>query len=785
MKRNFFKKATILTILTLISACGGSGGGSSKVILDLEMPTALDALSVDAVRVSGSVWSVGDDGETPDKEILAEEDANLTIRGHYALPISGLKSDQTYQFNLKIYYQANAFPVTDGSQLLATKTTSQKTSDEDRATRTEYQTTSGDDREPSDEEVLINTTISNCPNLSLTPDTSLIDGQWLLLCEVSYVTLFQKGEYVVIPEESIICTELDADGDGLANLDEIDFSVNPFEGDFDGDCVADGVDAFPKDPSESKDTDGDGIGDNADTDRDGDGLFNDNEETLGTDPLDSDSDDDGVVDGSDNCPLASNSNQDDTDSDGEGDVCDNDADNDGLSNADEANAGTDPLNPDTDGDGAQDGWEVDQQTDPLDSDTDDDGSVDGEDDLPLDPTEQVDTDGDGVGNNADLCDEVADPFNSNIDGDAEGDVCDDDMDNDGVLNALEDGVDGLDPQSRDSDGDGLIDNWGTIQPATLLEGEEADRCPTVSKTADNQVDHDSDGDGDQFGVLCDLSDSAELDPSANRIHFDAIFVDGTNGDDSNDGSRASPLKTLVTGGQAAQEVSKDVYVLDGEYIFDESFMLPAGVQLYGGFNNDFATRDATGTILKTTSSSLLIDAIYSSESSRTQVGLDGFTLESNVPGFESPILLATYNADINLTNNEIRVTSILHATAIVAEESNVALNLNTIILDGSNVGTAIELDQVTGSLVNNTIQLQNFNGRKTAIKCLNIGESPVELQGNQIDLWEGEAASDSNAVYVHDCSLDANATHYEVPLVGDFNFEGFSDGGGNVLDGLF
>lgn len=48
-------------------------------------------------------------------------------------------------------------------------------------------------------------------------------------------------------------------------------------GDSDGDGIADDIDAFPSDPSESVDTDGDGIGNNADSDDDNDGVpdFND------------------------------------------------------------------------------------------------------------------------------------------------------------------------------------------------------------------------------------------------------------------------------------------------------------------------------------------------------------------------------------------------------------------------------------------------------------------------------------------------------------------------------
>ncbi|MFO7991065.1 MAG: hypothetical protein R6U61_02080 [Thermoplasmata archaeon] len=49
-------------------------------------------------------------------------------------------------------------------------------------------------------------------------------------------------------------------------------------------------DAFPLDASEWKDTDGDGVGDNADTDDDDDGLSDAKEKTEGTDPKDADSD---------------------------------------------------------------------------------------------------------------------------------------------------------------------------------------------------------------------------------------------------------------------------------------------------------------------------------------------------------------------------------------------------------------------------------------------------------------------------------------------------------------
>ena len=64
---------------------------------------------------------------------------------------------------------------------------------------------------------------------------------------------------------------------------------------------------------------------------------------------------------------------------GQGDACDSDDDNDGLSDAAEAAAGTNPLLADTDGDGYSNNIDA----------------------FPLDSNEWLDTDGDGIGNNSD------------------------------------------------------------------------------------------------------------------------------------------------------------------------------------------------------------------------------------------------------------------------------------------------------------------------------------------------------------------------------------------------
>ena len=85
--------------------------------------------------------------------------------------------------------------------------------------------------------------------------------------------------------------DADDDGDGVGD-DQNGNGISDYEElDFDGDGVDRSKsvpwDAFPLDPTEWRDNDGDSIGDNADTDDDNDGVSDDEERKRGTDPLDS------------------------------------------------------------------------------------------------------------------------------------------------------------------------------------------------------------------------------------------------------------------------------------------------------------------------------------------------------------------------------------------------------------------------------------------------------------------------------------------------------------------
>ncbi|PYI89562.1 MAG: hypothetical protein DME26_00930 [Verrucomicrobia bacterium] len=151
-----------------------------------------------------------------------------------------------------------------------------------------------------------------------------------------------------------------------------------------------------------------------------------------------------------------------------------DQDNDGLTNLEEFQKGTNPANPDTDGDGVADGAEVHRMvagqpapTDPLRQDTDGDGLSDKAEtgtgifnsamDTGSNPLVQ-DTDGDGVADGAEVHRMVAgqpaptDPLRQDTDGDGLSDKAETGT---GIFNSAMDT--GSNPLVQDSDGDGFLD----------------------------------------------------------------------------------------------------------------------------------------------------------------------------------------------------------------------------------------------------------------------------------------------------------------------------------------
>ena len=148
-----------------------------------------------------------------------------------------------------------------------------------------------------------------------------------------------------------------------------------------------------------------------------------------------------------------------------------DPDGDGATNLEEYLAGTDPLVKALDSD--SDGYLDDDDAFPEDPDewldTDTDGVGDNGDAFPNNAAESRDSDNDGIGDNGDNC-----PVDSNLDqldtdGDAEGNACDSDDDNDGFSDEAE-ATDGTDPLNRFSCKTGCfsfdVDESQAAQPLT-------------------------------------------------------------------------------------------------------------------------------------------------------------------------------------------------------------------------------------------------------------------------------------------------------------------------------
>ena len=272
------------------------------------------------------------------------------------------------------------------------------------------------------------------------------------------------------------------------------------------------------------------------SDTDGDGLSDSAEIQLGTNPGNIDTDGDGVSDG-DEVFLGMNPLLKDTDNDGDGlpywrevdelwtDPDEADTDGDGLDDGWEVSHGTDPTWRDTDGDGLWDGMELAIGTDPKKRDTDGDGLDDKwewEHDgfNPLDPADAAaDWDGDCLSNLQEKNAET-DPGNSDTDGDGISDGAEvaagtspvlSDTDGDGLSDA-EESVAGTDPNQADTDGDGCPDVWEVLFGFDPLDDEspnvdadpDGDHLPNVREAslATNPFSADTDGDG--------LSDADEV-----------------------------------------------------------------------------------------------------------------------------------------------------------------------------------------------------------------------------------------------------------------------------------
>ena len=286
----------------------------------------------------------------------------------------------------------------------------------------------------------------------------------------------------------------DTDKDGLNDSYELDLDINPLLKDTDKDGLNDKWEvtyraAFGVNPGTTA------IDSELASDRDTDGLNLTEEFKANTNPASNDTDGDGLPDGWE-VTYSAISGIDPLDVAADGFLT-SDTDNDGLNITEEGKANTHPASKDTDEDGLPDGWEVTYSAisgvDPLvvatdsflASDTDKDGLNITEEGKAGTNPETDDTDGDGLPDGWEV-------IYSAISGVDPLVVANDsflasDADNDG-LNITEEFKAKTHPISRDTDGDGLPDGWEvTYSNATGVN-------PIVAATA-TELASDVDNDG--------------------------------------------------------------------------------------------------------------------------------------------------------------------------------------------------------------------------------------------------------------------------------------------------
>lgn len=291
-------------------------------------------------------------------------------------------------------------------------------------------------------------------------------------------------------------------------------------------------------------------------DADRDGLRRRQESLYGTNPRDSDSDDDGRLDGTEDVNRNGVRDRDENGRPLETDAKDWDSDDDRLSDGEEAGKdpigktlsgagiGTDPLDADSDDDTLDDGFETLMNEDPAPAEAPvrDLVAPDHDGDASIDPLDQDDDD-DTIPTAKEVADGKIAAVNSRdvdgdydatkgwgynwLDTDADGDLIGDrdepgdvapengipdylepDTDGDGLIDSIEKSI-GSDPREKDTDGDGLLDGDEYYRTRTKPEFADTDKDGLWDGVEDKSTKTDPNDDDSDDDTLKDGDENPE------------------------------------------------------------------------------------------------------------------------------------------------------------------------------------------------------------------------------------------------------------------------------------
>lgn len=346
---------------------------------------------------------------------------------------------------------------------------------------------------------------------------------------------------------------------------------------------------------------------------------------------------------------------------------------------------------------------------------------------------------------------------------------DGDFDQDGVLNK----------DDADDDNDGILDADDAF-PFDSAENGDLD-----GDGIGNNADDDADGDGVTKADDCndlnasifpnnaDTPDEALIDADCDGLDGDieaATWVSSTEGDDTNPGTSAAPVKTIgqaVTLASAKTAGQRDIYVVAGTYA--EDVLVTDGVNIYGGYSildNGARTRDLTQ--FKATLPGKNSDKTFTLKLSADPVNytllveassgstIDGLNITSDPIG----PAVATHNSNATIKNCEISETTptasqkmnlgmIIVADSAAYTEYTVNITGNKIYMKGSGGSTdekdfgiigMPDIDSEAALTLN--VTGNEINAEGTAYTAAAIYAADTDY--NPLDPYKGDGMGDIN-----------------------------------------